>query len=226
MSAEAPFEKPPFEKPVVRSIFPTSILETRIKDAAALNDELRRVIMARHGSGPGIDRSNIGGWHSDTEMLNWGGQAARTLALATLQLCGAYTHDRGLRGTAPRFEMGLEMWANVSPHGASNQAHAHPGCVWSAVYYVDDGGGRDSGKLVLHDPRFPMNRMAAPDLVFANDGAMEEMRVEIAPEPGKLIAFPAWLTHSVKPHDGPRDRLSVALNVMAIPVRTKPKASA
>lgn len=213
-----------FEKPEVRKIFPTHILETRIKDWAALNDALKSVIAGKQAAGPGISRSNIGGWHSDTEMLHWGGEPARRLALATLQLCGAYTHDKGMRGNTPRFEMGLEMWANVSPPGASNQMHAHPGCVWSGVYYVDDGGDAGSGQLVLHDPRFPMNRMAAPDLVFAADGAVEEMRVEIAPEAGKLVAFPSWLMHSVKAHTGSRDRISVALNVMAIPVRKNPQA--
>ena len=212
------------EKPQVRAIFPTHILETRVKDLATLNGALRTAILARRDADPGISRSNLGGWHSDTEMLAWAGEPARRLALATLQLCGAHTHDKGMRAGPPRFEMGLEMWANVSPPGASNQMHAHPGCVWSAVYYVDDGGDADGGKLVLHDPRFPMNRMAAPDLVFAADGAMEEMRVEIAPEPGKLVAFPAWLMHSVKAHAGARDRISVALNVMAIPARKQMQA--
>lgn len=213
------------EKPGIRAIFPTYLMETRVKDSLALSAALKTAIAARRAADPGIDRSNIGGWHSDTEMLQWGGEAAKRLALATLQLCGAYTHDRGLRGTAPRFEMGLEMWANVSPPGASNQTHAHPGCVWSAVYYVDDGGDREGGKLVLHDPRFPMNRMAAPDLVFAADGQMEEMRVEIAPEPGKLVVFPSWLLHSVTPQRGARDRISIALNVMAIPVRKAGQAA-
>ncbi len=152
-------------------------------------------------------------------MLAWGGEAARQLGLATLQLCAAHTHDRGMRGDTPRFEMRLQMWANVSPPGASNQAHAHPGCVWSAVYYVDDGGDQESGKLVLNDPRFPMNRMGAPDLLFVADGVAEEMRVQIAPEPGKLVAFPSWLLHGVNPHNGTRDRISIALNVIAIHVR-------
>lgn len=213
------------EKPEVRSIFPTHVLETRIKDWARLNEALGSVIDEKYRSDPGISRSNLGGWHSDTEMLRWGGEPARRLGLATLQLCGAYTNDKGMQGAAPRFEMGLEMWANVSPPGASNQMHAHPGCVWSAVYYVDDGADAEGGKLVLHDPRFPMNRMAAPDLVFASEGAMEEMRVEIAPEPGKLVAFPSWLLHSVKAHRGTRDRISIALNIMAIPVRKNQQAT-
>lgn len=216
----------PFEKPSVRSIFPTYILVTRMREAEKLSAALKEVISKKMASDSGISRSNILGWHSDTDMLRWGGEPARALALATLQMCGAYTHDRGLdAGGRPRFEMGLEMWANVSPPGASNQVHAHPGCVWSAVYYVDDGGDPTSGSLVLHDPRYPMNRMTAPDLIFAADGVSEEMKHEIEPSPGSLIAFPSWLMHGVKPHNGPRNRISIALNVMAIPTRPERSAS-
>jgi uncharacterized protein (TIGR02466 family) len=213
-------ETAPFDRPIVRRLFATAVIETRIREAERLNRDLRRIILDRKATDPGISRSNVRGWHSDTEMAKWGGAPARSIALATLQFCGMHTHDRGLApGGRPRFEMGLEMWANVSPPGASNQMHAHPGCVWSAVYYVDDGGDAKTGKLVLHDPRFPMNRMAAPDLVFAVEGETEEMKFEADPEPGKLIAFPSWLMHSVQPHSGPRERISIAINIMALPAR-------
>lgn len=208
-----------FDKPSIHSIFPTPVLETRLSDHERLNAALKSAIMAERSAKAGISRSNVHGWHSDTEMLRWAGEPARTVAMASLQLCGAHTHDRGLAASGkPRFEMGVEMWANVSPAGALNQVHAHPGCVWSAVYFVDDGGD-DRSSLVLHDPRYPMNRMAAPDLVFAADGVAEEMKFEIAPAPGKLVAFPSWLMHSVKAHEGPRERISIAVNIMAIPVR-------
>ena len=65
---------------------------------------------------------------------------------------------------------------------------------------------------------------AAAGAGVAADGAVEDMRVEIAPEPGKLVAFPSWLMHSVKAHRGTRDRISIALNVMAIPVRKPQQA--
>lgn len=215
-------ETAPFDRPSVQRLFPTYVIETRMRNAERLNRELTKAILDRRAADPGISRSNVLGWHSDTEMAKWGGEASRSLALATLQFCGMHTHDRGLApGAPPRFEMGLEMWANVSPPGASNQMHAHPGCVWSAVYYVDDGGDVKSGKLVLHDPRFPMNRMTAPDLVFAADGETENMKFEVEPEPGKLIAFPSWLMHSVQPHQGSRDRISIAINIMALPARAQ-----
>lgn len=202
-------------------IFPTLILIRRLPGSDALNDQLKSVIAQHKAAHAGINRSNILGWHSDTEMLKWGGEAAKTLGLETLKTCGQHTTDIGMMGDVPRFEMAMEMWANVSPTGASNQNHAHPGSLWSAVYYVDDGGDPDSGPLVLQDPRFPMSRAYAPDLVFTDEeGTREENQFRIAPTPGKLVLFPSWLMHGVRPHKGSGARISIAMNIMAIPVRS------
>jgi uncharacterized protein (TIGR02466 family) len=209
-----------FTKPRVRHLFATPLIECEIEGAAALNQTLIQAIETKRAESAGLSRSNLLGWHSDTEMAKWGGEAARRVALEALKVCGAYTHDLGVKPNAPpRFQMGVEMWANVSPPGASNQHHAHPGALWSAVYYVDDGGDEETGRLILRDPRFPMTRMYAPDLVFAENGEREENTVKIAPTPGKMVIFPSWLMHGVEPHRGPRARVSIAINVLAIPVR-------
>lgn len=208
--------------PGVRMLFATPLVSLRFGSAdfiAALGDAAR----ARRASSSGLARSNVGGWHSDTEMVKWGGETARALAIKTLETCAQFTTDASLlHGATPRYEFGIEMWANISPAGASNQMHAHPGALWSAVYYVDSGGGSD-GALVLLDPRFPMNRAHAPDLIFtAADGTREETNVSVLPEAGTLLIFPAWLMHGVKPHSGPRDRISIAMNVIAMPARRPP----
>jgi uncharacterized protein (TIGR02466 family) len=209
----------PVENLKVSALFPTPLIEAMLPQAAARNSELAAVIRKRMETAPGVARSNILGWHSDTEMLRWGGEAAKSLALDALELCARFTVDRAMKEGRPRYEMGMEMWANVSPRGASNQMHAHPGSVWSAVYYVDDGGDSEA-TLTLLDPRFPMCQMAAPDLVFQDEkGAREETLVKVAPTPGKLVLFPAWLMHGVKPHNGPRERVSIAMNIQALPVR-------
>lgn len=206
--------------PRLMRLFPTLVIETELHGAAELNRALIDSVRARRSASPGIQRSNYNGWHSDTEMLKWGGEPARRIAIATLETCSRFTADVGMQGGRPRYEFGVEMWANVSPPGASNQNHAHAGALWSAVYYVDDGGDSDNGVLLLLDPRFPMNRMYAPDLVFTDEsGAREETTVRIAPTPGKLVMFPSWLMHGVKPHRGPRERISIAVNVLALPLR-------
>jgi uncharacterized protein (TIGR02466 family) len=202
----------------IRNAFPTPIIEARLSDVDARNAALAAVIRQRRESSPGLQRSNVIGWHSDTEMLQWGGDAAKALAIETLELCGKYTADIGMKENKPRYRMAMEMWANVSPPGSSNQMHSHPGALWSAVYYVDDGGDAEGGALILLDPKFPGNRMYAPDLVFQDDaGKREENQVKISPTPGAVVIFPSWLMHGVKPHAGPRDRISIAMNVMALP---------
>ncbi len=209
--------------PEIKYLFPTPIMVTELANAAALNSQLKEIILTRRKSAPGVQRSNILGWHSDTEMLNWAGEAAKTLALETLQVCASRTDDVGMRNGVPRYEFGIEMWANISPAGASNQAHTHPGSLWSAVYYVDDGGDAEAA-LVLHDPNYPLNRMYAPDLQFVGKKGERLPTVQsFTPTPGRLIVFPAWLSHAVKPAKGPGERISVAMNILTILARPAPQ---
>ena len=205
--------------PEVKYLFPTPIMVTSLANADVLNAGLRAVIEAKRANDSGVQRSNILGWHSDTEMLRWGGEPTKTLALECLRVCASRTDDPNMKGGQPRFEFGMEMWANVSPPGSSNQAHTHPGALWSAVYYVDDGGDSDAS-LVLMDPNYPLNRMYAPDLRFVGkDGETFPTQQMFAPTPGRLVIFPSWLQHSVKPSKGPGERISIAMNIMTIPVR-------
>ena len=202
----------------VRDLFPTNIIVAELNDAPALNAALKETILARRDVSEGLTRSNVLGWHSDAKMLKWGGAAAQTLAQAMMNLCGQHTKDLGAKPGRARYRMAVDMWANISPAGASNQYHAHPSCLWSGVYYVDDGGDPDGGPLVLLDPRFPMNKMYGADLVFIDEkGEHQNTKVRLQPTPGKLVIFPSWLMHGVRPHSGPRDRISVAMNLAALP---------
>ena len=204
----------------VNMLFATPVIEVRLPMAQQLIEPLRAAISARQQGSQGISRSNILGWHSDTEMLQWGGDAAHTLARETMKICSRYTSDVAAAQGQSRYEMGMEMWANVSPAGASNQLHCHPGSFWSASFYVDNGGDSQDGMFVAQDPRFPAIRMAAPDLVFTDGAGNRQLsQHRISPEPGKLVIFPSWMMHSVRPHTGSRDRISVAMNILALPAQ-------
>ena len=207
----------------VNRLFCTPLIEVRLPGADALVAALKATILERRAASPGVRRSNIHGWHSDIGMLDWGGEAAIALARETMQVCGRFTSDVNAAQGQSRWEMGMEMWANVSPAGASNQMHAHPGSFWSASFYIDDGGDTEDGFFVAQDPRFPMIRMVAPDLVFTDENGDKQMsQFRVRPEPGKLVVFPSWLMHAVRPHKGPRERISVAMNVLALPAGAPP----
>lgn len=139
----------------VRDLFPTTVIVAELEEASSLNAALREAILARKAVAKGVNRSNVLGWHSDSDMLAWGGDSARRLALTMMQLCGKYTQDVGVQNNRARFQMGLDMWANVSPPGASNQYHCHAGCLWSGVYYVDDGGDPGRVRSSCSIPAFP-----------------------------------------------------------------------
>jgi uncharacterized protein (TIGR02466 family) len=111
------------------------------------------------------------------------------------------------------------MWANVSPAGAVNMSHAHPGVLWAAVYYVATGGGPGEevgGELYLEDPRFPVPQMTFPGFrALGADGQPQGVEHRIAPSRGDLVLFPGWMRHGVRPHAGKADRISIAMNIYA-----------
>lgn len=168
----------------------------------------------------GVDRSNIGGWHSALTMQHWGGEAARTLAQRVAAIADTMTLDDRDR-TAGTHRWKADIWANVAVAGDARQYHFHPGCVWSAVCYLDDGydGSDDTalgGELILLDPRMPQIRMNAPHLrLRESDGGEQLVEPFVRPRTGLLVVFPAWLAHAVRPFRGPGTRISVALNLSA-----------
>ncbi|NMW31204.1 hypothetical protein HKD42_03935 [Altererythrobacter sp. RZ02] len=167
----------------------------------------------------GVQISNINGWHSNTKMIEWGGEVARALAFKAMQMADSQTLDIKSPSNS-RFGWIPEMWANVSRAGSANQYHTHPGSYWSAVAYVDDGyeGSDDpslGGELQLLDPRMPMIRMTAPDLRLTGpDGSAQADEVSIRPKTGMVVLFPSWLQHAVRPFRGAGSRVSVAINLV------------
>lgn len=206
-------------------LFETPLIFTELQGSAELNSRLLAVIEERRKADPqGMAISNRLGWHSDTEMLEWGGEPAHRLMDTVIEVANHYTGDIGGKGRR-RFIWVPEMWANVSGQGASNQLHSHPGSFWSAVYYVDDGYGGSNdrslgGELEIEDPRIPMINMEAPDLRFrpSKDSPAVPHDALIRPASGRLLMFPGWLRHAVKPYLGNGVRISVAMNLTAMRV--------
>ncbi|WP_435417766.1 2OG-Fe(II) oxygenase family protein [Parerythrobacter aurantius] len=202
-----------------RRLFSTPFVIDTLQSAAGLA-ALRQAIEAEHARDQqGVSISNIGGWHSNTQMLHWGGEAARALAFKAMQMADAQTID-AKSPQASRFGWIPEMWANISHKGHANQYHFHPGSFWSAVAYIDDGYDGDAdpvlgGELQLLDPRMPMVRMTAPDLRMVDaDGQAQDNELSIRPATGMIVLFPSWLQHAVRPFAGRGSRISVAINLI------------
>jgi uncharacterized protein (TIGR02466 family) len=197
-------------------LFDTPVLHAQVTEPAETCAALAAAVRERRAAHAGVDRSNVGGWHSATDMLDWGGEAAARVADLAIRLARRLSHFDG-RDPAD-IEWSLRMWANVSPPGALNMSHAHPGVLWAAVFYVDmgDAGEAGGGELYLEDPRFPLPqaRMAGFRMI-GSDGQPQAPDKRIVTKAGDLVVFPAWLRHGVRPHGGTRERISIAMNLDA-----------
>ena len=201
--------------PQVASLFATPVVTLDVADAVAMNAELSATIGQREKTNPGTQHSNLGGWQSDWEMDRWGGAAAIKLLAIGRNTANRVTTDR--HGNAVTINWRANMWANVNRSGHGNEFHSHPGSFWSGVYYVDDGGiDADptlGGELEFMDPRGPGPAMYAPQLAFGSAGLSVGANETIRPRSGRLVMFPSWVLHQVRPYSGNAMRISIAFNL-------------
>ena len=200
----------------VLRLFPTPVVVATMPDCDALNAELKRIILERENSaGDSMQRSNRGGWQSTWDMQEWGGEAVQKVLAFTQAIVEDATVDRD--GNRHKLNWRVNCWANVNRSGHANQIHTHPGGMWSASYYVDDGGiGEDpslGGEFEILDPRGVAPVMYAPQFTFPGPDfrALGESQ-RISPRPGVFVVFPSWLAHGVCPYRGTRERISIAMN--------------
>ena len=199
----------------VVSLFATPIVLIDLPDAAALSADLRRTILEREKSHPGTEHSNLGGWQSEWDMDRWGGAPAIKLLAVARNSANKVTTNR--QGQPVSIAWKANMWANINRTGHGNEFHSHPGSFWSAVYYVDDGGiDADpslGGELEFMDPRGPGPAMYAPNLAFGSAGLSVGANEVVRPRAGRMVMFPSWVLHQVRPYRGQAERISIALNL-------------
>ena len=184
--------------------FPTPIYISDIKHPT-LNQELERDIVTWSNKDKGMIRTNIKGWHSDTNMNELPEYAKLVDMLYSAQKT---IYDQEYYESEPYLG---NMWANINPPGGSNRAHIHPNSLWSGVYYVK--APQNSGQLKIEDPRSValMTRPKQKD-VPKPDRLLREHHYE--PKTGRLIMFPSWLNHCVDPNNSNDIRISVSFNFM------------
>ena len=182
--------------------FPTPIYIADIKHPT-LNQELERDIISWSNRDKGMIRTNIKGWHSDTNMNELPEYAKLVDMLYSAQRT---IYDQEYYESEPFLG---NMWANINPPGGSNRAHIHPNSLWSGVYYVK--APQNSGQLKIEDPRSValMSRPRQKD-VPKPDRLLREHHYE--PKTGRLIMFPSWLNHCVDPNNSNDIRISVSFN--------------
>ena len=113
----------------VRGLFATPVAALEVPDAAARNAELSAVILERRARTPSVQASNAGGWHSDREIVDWGGRHVGFILDLAKETANRLTADRA--GNSVKLAWSAMAWANVNGPGDANICHYHPGAFWS-----------------------------------------------------------------------------------------------
>ena len=195
--------------------FSTPLSLRSIQGAAAINAGLERAILSRRQNSPGNRISNIGGWQSLPDLLEWPEPEVKGLIAEVDQtvqqiwsLPAAIERRNSDRHRRAAYQ--AYGWANVNEAGNYNMIHMHPGNHLSVVYYVATGRPEPdhemNGRLELRDPRPAATYCRMPGSVGAES-------LLIRPQAGMMVVFPAWIEHWVHPFQGTGQRISIAINV-------------
>lgn len=194
-------------------LFPSPVFLSLPPGQEALRETLRDRLLSEADARPGVQKSNVGGWHSKPDLLERPEPCFRALSRLLLDGFRAVLQKQAeARGRAvdPRMRVGGQAWAMVMRRGHYSQPHHHGDAHWAGVYYVDAGAQPEAddlaGRLTFLDPRGPLKGDDPLDLF--------DTRHDLRPKDGLLLYFPGWLQHHVHPYAGARPRISVSCNLV------------
>ena len=185
--------------------FPTIIYIKDIPNALQLNQYLEQKIIQWSQQDKGEQKTNAGGWHSTTDMNKKEEYNPLTKELFDVQ-------DEIFKKEFLDLKPVLgNMWANINYPGCFNRPHLHPNSLFSGVYWIKTPP--NSGNLMLYDPR-PGTHTTLPNRKEGKLPPQLWREVHYEPVAGRIIMFPAWLWHEVKPNESNDTRISVSFNFL------------
>ena len=188
---------------IKESLFPTIIYIKDLPNPNELNLYLEKHIIEWSKNDTGVKKTNVNGWHSQTDMNHK--KEYEPLIKELFQMQNEIIQEEYL-DMDPKLG---NMWANINPPGGMNMPHLHPNALFSGVYYIKTP--LNSGRLKVIDPR-PGVQTMMPIRKPGNPGKDFWREIHMEAVPGRIIMFPAWLWHSVEPNQSQESRISVSFN--------------
>jgi uncharacterized protein (TIGR02466 family) len=185
---------------IKEGFFPTIIYA---EDFKLNTDELAQNIINWSNQDKGVIKTNVNGWHSETDMHKK--PEYKLLVDELFKMVYQVFNEEWLDG---KVTLG-NMWANINPTGGYNRPHVHPNSLFSGVYYVK--APSNSGRLVCNDPR-PGIQTCMPNRKKGQPPKHLWREVHLQPKENRAIVFPAWLWHQVEPNESNEPRISVSFN--------------
>jgi uncharacterized protein (TIGR02466 family) len=185
---------------IKEGFFPTIIYA---KDFELDLNQMAQNIIQWSKEDKGVNKTNVNGWHSETNMHNK--LEYKPLVDELFKMVYEVFNEEWLDGQA---RLG-NMWANINPPGGYNKPHVHPNALFSGVYYVK--APINSGQLVCTDPR-PGIQTCMPNRKKGDPPKHLWRDLHLQPKENRAIIFPSWLWHSVQPNQSNDIRISISFN--------------
>ena len=185
---------------IAEGFFPTLIYA---KDVNLDTNQLANDIVAWSKQDKGLKKTNVKGWHSETNMHEM--PQFKSLVDELFKMQFEVFKEEWL-DREPRLG---NMWANINPPGGYNRPHIHANSLFSGVYYVK--APANSGQLVCNDPR-PGTHAIMPARKKGQPPKHLWREVHLEPKVNRIIMFPSWLWHCVEPNESNDIRISVSFN--------------
>ena len=178
-----------------------------VKDVGTpeFNAQLEQNIINWSRQDKGVQKTNVNGWHSPTDMHL---KPEYKMLVDLLHQAQHFIYNDELLDNEPFLG---NMWANINPPGGYNRAHTHPNSLWSGVYYVK--APVNSGHLKVEDPK-PSINISRPRRKQGQLPKHLWNEVHFEPIAGRLIMFPSWLNHCVDTNQSNDIRISVSFNFL------------
>jgi uncharacterized protein (TIGR02466 family) len=111
------------------------------------------------------------------------------------------------------------VWFQIQNGAAFHDVHTHGNCSWSGVYYLQIDPpdtrakhaqwGAHNGVTRFYSPMFPLLGGAHMDM---GNAFMQNATLDVNPQEGELVLFPAFLAHKAMPYEGERERIILSFN--------------
>ena len=187
---------------IKEGFFPTLIYA---EDFKLNTNELAQNIINWSKQNPGLKKTNVNGWHSETDMHQkpeYKPLVDELFKMVHQVFNAEFLDKQPVLGN---------MWANINYKGGYNKPHVHPNSVFSGVYYVKTPP--KCGNLVCNDPR-PGIQTCMPSRKKEEPPKYLWREVHLQPQENRALIFPAWLWHNVQPNESNDIRISVSFNFL------------
>jgi len=185
---------------IKEGFFPTIVYA---EDFKLDTDQMAKNIIQWSKEDGGVKKTNVNGWHSETEMHKK--PEYKPLVDELFKMVHQVFNEEFLDKQAV---LG-NMWANINYQGGYNKPHVHPNALFSGVYYVKTSP--NCGRLICQDPR-PGIQTCMPTRKKVEIPKYLWRDVHLQPTENRAIIFPSWLWHSVEPNQSNENRISISFN--------------